>query len=210
MKKFNTKKLYISTDVEASGKTPMSASLLSIGAAVVGATDINFYVELKPRLSRDHYDINAMRIGCLGLDCLQGNTDPTLDPQHALFDPRKVLDLLMVKGIDIQEAMRKYADWIMKVKKTFRKKPIEIAGPIKFDGMWSDCYFDFAHIPNPFGHSAEDLNSLYRGLEKDLTTHTKGGIYLNEKNPLKHNALQDAIHQGKLIEVALTRHGLIW
>src|SRR3989344_6052603 len=62
------KQAYISVDVETSGAVPGIYNLLSIGACLVGDRDRHFYRELQP--INHHFDIAAMRVGCLGLRCL--------------------------------------------------------------------------------------------------------------------------------------------
>lgn len=203
------KRCYISFDIEASNKTPITGSMLSLGATIVGHTEEKFYIEFKPLHSREHYDFDATRIGSSHLECIQGTTNPSLNPSSSLFDPRTLLDVLQEKGIDIKKGMQMYADWIAKMAKKYKSNhPIAIAGPIKFDGMWTSCYFDYAGIENPFRHSGEDMNSLFRGLEKDLFTDMKKNVNFRHKNPKTHHAFYDAKEQAILIQLALDRHNI--
>ena len=59
-------KKYISVDIEASGWTPGKYSMLSLGACLVGNTDVQFYRELKP-LNRN-YVLEAMKVRSLRLN----------------------------------------------------------------------------------------------------------------------------------------------
>lgn len=96
--------------------------------------------------------------------------------------------------------MNYYADWIMANTKGF--SPTECAAPIKFDGMFTTWYFDnFYHKENPFGHSGDDINSMYRGLTHNVYAHIN---QLGLRNgDLPHNALEDAIIQAKEFEKVL-------
>lgn len=166
-------KRYVSFDVESSGKSPGKYSMLSIGACIVGDTSIQFYRELKPL--NLNYLTPAMKIGCLGLYCLKDSTNPELNPKHEQFNPKKTLELMMDVCEDPKKVMADYAQWVLNTTKGF--VPIEAAAPIKFDGMFSTWYFDnFFDGENPFGHRGEDINSMYRGFIKNISSHVDNGI----------------------------------
>jgi len=195
-------KKYVSVDIESSGLIPRKYSMLSLGACIVGDTDSNFYRELKP-ISR-RFGMQAMKIGCLGLECLKDYKDiKEFNPKSASFKPELVLDVLKEKGRSPKEVMQEFADWIKCNTKGFR--PIEAAAPIKFDGMFTAWYFENFNIINPFGNSGEDINSLYRGFRKDLYVHTND---LRIKKNLPHNALEDAIIQARRLEKVLDLMGV--
>lgn len=192
------KKKYISFDIEASGPTPGKYSMLSLGACVVGEKEKQFYVEIKP-ISKN-FDRGAMQVGCLGLKCLKPyENDPKLNPKGKDFDPKKALDILEKEGVSPEIAVRKYAEWIREVTKGFT--PVQAAAPIIFDGMFVNWYFDNFLKENPFGHSGEDISSLYRGLKKDVSEHL-ANLGLRPKE-LPHNALGDAIIQATEMEEVL-------
>jgi hypothetical protein len=195
-------KKYISVDIEAAGPTPGKYSMLSIGACIVGNVDIQFYREIKP-ISRN-YELESMKIACLGLKCLEKYKHlPEYNPKGDKFNPELVLDLLEEKGEDPKKVMKDFADWITKNTKGFQ--PIEAAAPIKFDGMFTAWYFDnFYPNISPLGHSGEDINSMYRGVKRDIYTHT-GTLVINE---IPHNALGDAIVQAKRFEMVLKEMGV--
>jgi len=99
---------YIAVDVEASGPTPANYSLLSIGASVVGQSNRTFYKELKP-ISRN-YVAEAMKVGCLGLRCLDDfkTQDDRYNPQSKSFRPDLVLDVLQEQGVEPREVMSQF------------------------------------------------------------------------------------------------------
>jgi hypothetical protein len=190
-------KKYISVDVESTGKTPGKYSMLSLGACVVGDIDNQFYRELKP--INDNFDPGAMEIGCLGLDCIKDKGD-IYNPKNTNFSPKKVLELLKQEGEEPWKAMDDFRHWAIDV--TMGYKPIIAAAPIIFDGMFIAYYFDnFSIYENPFGHSGEDMNSMYRGKQKDINVSMKE-LNLRPKE-LPHNALEDAIIQAKEFESVL-------
>lgn len=181
-------KMYISSDVEASGRTPGKYSMLSLGSCIVSKRDIQFYIELKPISSL--YDVEAMRVGCRGLEVLRKRARvPELDPWHPKFKPDKVLEILDEEGETPTKAMEEYAQWIRK--HTIGYKPVEAAAPIKYDGGYTEWYFDnFYDGENPFGHSGEDINSMYRMWKRDENASIKDAM-----PKLTHNALEDALAQ---------------
>lgn len=192
-------KKYVSFDIESSGSTPGKYSMLSLGACIVGDTSTQFYREIKP-INRNLI-VPAMQVSAKGLRCLdnlKGRCE--FNPESNKFNPHKVLDVLYEKGDTPEKVMREYAVWVREVTKGF--KPVEAAAPIKFDGMFTSWYFDnFYEEENPFGHSGEDINSMYRGVMRDINTHTAQlGI---RGNDLPHNALEDAIIQAREFEKVL-------
>jgi len=199
-------KKYISVDVESSGPTPGKYSMLSLGACIVGETHIQFYRELKPLNYNSIKD--AMRIGCLGLKCLDDLKHiEEFDPESRRFKPVKVLEILYERGSIPSRVMGDYADWVIKNTRGF--KPVEAAAPIKFDGMFTAWYFDnFFQGKNPLGYSGEDMNSFYRGLTGDFNAHMRD-LEIEDKRKTQHNALEDAIHQAKefkkVLEMDLSR-----
>ncbi len=193
-----TTKKYISTDVETSGRTPGKYSMLSLGSCVVFDRDTTFYRELKP--ISPNFDLEAVRVGCSGLICLRGLKDEELNPKSDKFNPKKVLELLSSVGEEPKKVMKDYADWVLKVTKGY--KAVEAAAPSRFDGMFSAWYFDnFYNGEDPFGHSGEDINSVYRGVMGDTSVNiTNLGI---RSKGLNHNALDDAIKQAEELEEVL-------
>ncbi len=192
-------KKYISIDIEASGSTPGMFSMLSLGACIVGAVEQQFYIEFKPISSQ--YILEAMQKGCLGLRCLESlKGQEVYNPKSPHFRPDLVLDILARDGVLPDPGMREFREWILDSTKGF--EPRTIARPIVFDGSFINWYFDnFVGIDkNPLGHSGENLNCLYRGLERSMQ------VNVNRLLPpagLSHNALEDAIAQARVAEYVL-------
>jgi ribonuclease T len=191
-------KKYVSVDIEASGDTPGKYSMISLGACMVDDESKTFYRELKPISSNFNY--RAMQVGCSELDCLKNPQSVEVDPRSDFFRPERALDILRVKGQEPVIVMGDFEKWILSNTVGFR--PIEVAGPIKFDGMFTQYYFDNFLGRNPLSYSGEDINSMYRGVMKDpyahIYDHDVGG------NPRPHNALSDAIVQARQFQKVLS------
>jgi hypothetical protein len=192
-------KKYISVDIESSGPTPGKYTMLSFGACIVGDTTSQFYRELKP--ISEAYIAGAMRIGCLGLSCIADmRDDHRYDPSHQEFLPPLVLARLRDQGSLPSKAMAEFDQWIRRSTAGYR--PVLAAAPIGFDGMWIHWYFDnFFAGENPLGFGGEDINSMYRGLRRDVETHS-AELRLPREGT-HHNALDDAIYQAKEMEAIL-------
>ena len=192
-------KRYVSVDIEATGLTPGKYSMIALGACIVGDVDTQFYRELQPL--NMNFNRNGTIIGCLGLRCLEPyKINPSYNPKNESFDPFLALEVLAKEGQEPSIVMDDFRDWILDSTKGY--KPVMAAAPIIFDGMFINWYFDnFCKYENPFGHSAEDMNSMYRGKERNINVHMKQlGLRPEE---LPHNALEDAIIQAKEFEVVL-------
>lgn len=163
--------MYISVDVEASGPIPGEYSMLSLGACVVGATEKNFYVELKPLSNK--FDAEALAV--------------------AGFDLKK----LARTGVEPARAMRQFDAWLADAV-PFDYTPIFCAYPLAFDWMFVAYYFHRFIGRNPFGYSGFDIKSFYMGA---MGTPWHASALKGKYNlDLTHNARQDAIDQAKLLE----------
>ncbi|MBI4441469.1 3'-5' exoribonuclease [Candidatus Woesearchaeota archaeon] len=190
-------KQYFSVDIEASGKTPGKYSMLSLGACLVGETSVQFYRELKP--ISDGYNHDAMKIGCLGLHCLEEFLHlEEYNPRRHGFQPPKALQVLEQNGEEPEQVMAAFADWTNTV--AGDATPVLVAAPIAFDGMFITWYFDNYFIgDNPFGYGGEDINSVYRGMMCDMNAHRKW-LGMPDERACPHNALDDAVQQAKEFE----------
>lgn len=194
------KKVYVSVDIEASGKSPGKYSMLSFGACIVGEEDKTFYRELRP--ISDNADYDAMKVGSLGLYCCRGGPQE-LDPDSDAFDPKAVLERLEKEGEEPADAMRDFAEWI---KENTEGCEVEIAAwPIIFDGMYISWYFDnFYDGDNPFSYFGTDMTSVYRGATGKMRARL-GEVHVEDARNPAHNALEDAVHQakqfGKILEM---------
>ena len=128
--------LFISVDVETSGPSPDTYSLLSIGAVLVEHADEIFYIELKP--DREGFETEALQVCGLSLERLTS------------------------EGVDAGQAMARFAEWVTRALNG--QRPVFVAYNAPFDWMFVSTYFHRYVGANPFGHSALDMKALYLGL----------------------------------------------
>lgn len=162
--------IYIAVDVEADGQIPGPYSMISLGMAVVGMPERNFYTELKP--ISDQFEAAALAVS--GLD----------------------RDRLLREAPDAEVAMKNAAAWINELRKIGR--PVFLAAPAVWDGMFVHWYFMRFVGNSPFGStgSGVDLRSYWMGLTGcEWVESRKGKIKyaLNlEGLPHTHHAGEDA------------------
>jgi hypothetical protein len=151
---------YIMVDVESDGPIPADFSMISFGAVLVDdKLDKTFYGRLKP--ISDKYLQEALNVS-------GHSREETL-----LFkEPKQV--------------MQEFAVWVNFVSSD---KPIFISDNNGFDWMFMCWYFHHFIGTNPFGHSSQNLGSLYKGLIKDMFKNFK---HLR-KTKHTHNPVDDAI-----------------
>jgi hypothetical protein len=162
-------------DIESDGPIPGDFSMISFGAVVVDdLLDKTFYGKLKP--ISDNYKPEALAVsGHLREDTLM------------FEEPQKV--------------MKDFADWI---KTNCRDKPIFISDNNGFDWMFICWYFHHFSGTNPFGHSSQNLGSLYKGLVKD--TH-KNFKHLRQ-TAHTHNPVDDAKGNAEALLIMQKKYGL--
>lgn len=193
------KKKYVSIDIESSGPSPGKYSMLSIGACIVGEMDKQFYRELKPL--NFNYNLEAMKIGCLGLSCCLLQSNPEFHPKYESFNPKTVLQMLFKIGEGPCRAFADFADWINDTTKGY--EPIETEAPVKFDGMFTTYYFNnFYSGKNPLSYKALDIGSLYRGYARNEYAKIED-LKIPDERKCPHNALEDAVQQAKELEAVL-------
>lgn len=151
---------YFMVDVEADGPIPGDYSMISFGVVLVDESlDKTFYGKLKPISEK--------------------------------FNP----DALKVSGFTRQEilefeepaiVMRNFRNWITENSKG---RPIFISDNNGFDFMFITWYFHHFLHHNPFGHSSQNLGSLYKGLVKDTFKNFK---HLRETKHT-HHPVDDAL-----------------
>ena len=129
--------LYVAVDVEADGPIPGPYSMLSLGMAVAGRPDLTFYTELKP--ISDDFVPEALAVS--GLD----------------------RDRLIAEAPTAEDAMKAAASWINGLRK--QGKPVFLAAPAVWDGMYVHWYFTRFTGRSPFGAtgSGVDLRSYWMG-----------------------------------------------
>lgn len=132
--------MYVMVDVEADGPIPGDYSMVSFGAIVVDdKLDKTFYSDLLTPISV-RYDLAALSVS--------GNSR----------------DYLELWGADPRPRMAAFEDWL---KSHVPKKPVFISDNNGFDWSFINWYFHHFLGRNPFGFSSQNLNSLYKGLQRD-------------------------------------------
>lgn len=169
---------WISVDVETSGPTPGTGSLLSIGACLVDRPEEGIELLLRP--------------------------DPTLpwgDDAEAVH--RLSRDVLAREGLEPARAMELLAAWLERVVPA-GGVPVLVSFNAPFDWMFvADCAW--RHLGhNPFGISALDLKALYLGRHLDTVERwaETGKHHVRQRYPVElphtHRALDDAREQAEM------------
>lgn len=173
--------IYIATDIEADGPIPGSYSMLSFGMAVVGKPELHFYTELKP--ISEKFIPEALAVA--GLD----------------------RDRLLQQAPTPEEAMTAAACWINKLRKIGR--PVFLAAPAVWDGMFIHWYFMNFTGKSPFGQTGSgiDLRSYWMGRHGCEWVETRKGkikyeLGINEL-PHTHHAGEDAVELATIFEAVL-------
>ena len=173
-----TAETWISLDVETSGPTPATGSLLSIGACVVDDPGEGIELLLRPDPDRP-WDAGAASIH--GLD----------------------RDTLLRDGIAPRDALARLAAWLDAVVPD-GSRPVMVALNAPFDWMFvADACWTYLGR-NPFGPSALDLKALYLGRhlgELECWADTSR-VRMLERYPVElphtHRALDDAREQAAI------------
>jgi DNA polymerase III epsilon subunit-like protein len=174
--------ILISVDIEASGPSPSTGSMIAIGACPVDDPDRGFYRELQP---------------------LHGLPwDPVAERVHRLSEDR-----LREQGIAPARAMEEFRTWIADV--SAGERPVFVGFNAPFDWMFVADYFHRFLGTNPFGISALDLKSLYMGsygvTRWDRTTMRAIAVRIPLEPAHTHQALDDARMQAALARAILRR-----
>ena len=129
---------YIMVDVEADGPIPGDYSMVCFGAIVVEPSlTKTFYGQLKP--ISEKWIPEALAVSGF-----------TREQTLAFDDPATV--------------MRRFADWTVAES---AGRPFFISDNNGFDWQFINWYLHHFIGQNPFGHSSQNLGSLYKGLVKD-------------------------------------------
>ena len=113
-----------------------------------------------------------------------------IKPISEKFDPDRRQFVDEKDAVDAKKAMQKFKSWILK---NSIGTPVFISDNNGFDWMFVCWYFWHFLGENPFGYNSQNLNSLYKGLKKDLYVKLD---FLREIN-LTHDALEDARYNAK-------------
>lgn len=129
---------YIMVDIESDGPIPGDYSMISFGAIVVDEQlDKTFYGRLKP--ISEKWIPQALAVS-------GHSREETLEFENP------------------KEVMQNFADWIQL---NTKGRAVFISDNNGFDWMFICWYFHHFIDKNPFGHSSQNLGSLYKGLVKD-------------------------------------------
>jgi hypothetical protein len=175
--------IYVATDVEADGPIPGPYSMLALGMAVAGHDDLRFYTELKP--ISEQFVPQALEV--CGLD----------------------RDRLIREAPAPEVAMEAAFRWVNQLRKVGR--PVFLAGPAVWDGMFVHWYFMRFMGKSPFGMTGSgiDLRSYWMGL-------TGGEWVASQKGRIKHalgftdlahthNAGEDALELATIFAAMLAK-----
>jgi hypothetical protein len=159
--------IYIATDVEADGPIPGPYSMISLGMSVVGQPEHTFYTKIKP--ISDEYELEALAVS--GLD----------------------RDDLLESAPCAEEAMLDAAKWVNGLRKIGR--PVFLAGPAVWDGMFVHWYFMKFTGKSPFGNTGSgiDLRSYWMGYKNCEWVETRKGKI---KYELKLEGIKHTHHAG--------------
>ena len=162
--------LYLAVDVEADGPIPGPYSMISLGMAVVGREDLTFYTELRPISG----DFVPAALAVSGLD----------------------RDRLLREAPTAEQAMKSAARWINGLRRIGR--PVFLAAPAVWDGMFVHWYFIRFTGSSPFGNtgSGVDLRSYWMGRTGCDWTETRKSMIKDALGltglPHTHHAGEDA------------------
>jgi ribonuclease T len=131
---------WISVDVEASGPTPGTGSMIAIGACLVDQPEVRFLALLRP---------------IPGL--------PWSDDAQSIHGLSR--EHLAAQGVAPADAMQSFLDWVNAV--AAGRRPIFVGFNATFDWMFVADYLWRFTGSNPFGASGLDLKALYLGRHLD-------------------------------------------
>ncbi|MFG2000045.1 exonuclease [Spirillospora sp. NPDC048911] len=173
--------LYLAVDVEADGPIPGPYSMISLGIAVVGRPELTFYTELRP--ISDDFVPAALAVS--GLD----------------------RDRLLREAPAPAAAMAEAARWINGLRRIGR--PVFLAGPAVFDGMFVHWYFQRFLGRSPFSNSGAgiDLRSYWMGMTGGEWSDSRKTSIKRELEltglPHTHHAGEDAAELAQVFEAVL-------
>jgi hypothetical protein len=129
----------IVVDIEADGPCPGKGSMVSFGAVIVDSIlDQTFYGQCRP--ITNYWVPEALAV-----------SGHTREETLAFPDP--------------VDTMRQFADWLSI---NAGDRCIFWADNNGFDWQWINYYFHNYYGKNPFGFSSQNINSLFKGLNKNM------------------------------------------
>ena len=174
----------VSVDIEASGPSPSTGSLLSIGACLIEDASVDFYVELKPNVDFE-WDVSARN---------NPRPEPRTPAQRDGLEP----------------ALQCVNSPTGRTGPARQRRPVFVGFNAPFDWMFVADYLWRYVGRNPYGISAIDLKSYYMAREKVATWERTRRTYVDKVLGIEpdhnHHALDDAKGQARLATVLLDRH----
>jgi DNA polymerase III epsilon subunit-like protein len=173
--------LYVAVDVEADGPIPGPYSMLSLGMAVAGRPELSFYTELRP--ISDDFVPEALAVS--GLD----------------------RDRLLREAPTAEEAMAAAAKWVDGLRRIGR--PVFLAAPAVWDGMYAHWYFVRFNGRSPFGATGSgiDLRSYWMGLHGTEWSRSHKSVMKKALGltglPHTHHAGEDAAELAAVFDAVL-------
>ena len=164
--------MYVMVDVEADGPIPGDYSMVNFGAVLV-----------EEKLERVFYSGPLFPIA------------KKYNPE-ALAISGYQRDYLERMGMDPKQRMIAFEAW---VQENVPKKPVFISDNNGFDWSFINWYFHHFLGRNPFGYSSQNLNSLYKGLQRDYYASFK---HLR-KTRHTHHPVDDALGNAEALLVML-------
>jgi hypothetical protein len=163
-------------DVESDGPIPGDYSMVSFGTVVVDKQlDKTFYGKLRP--ISDNFIPQSLAV-----------SGHSREETMTFDDPKQV--------------MTDFAQWIDETCQGAR--PIFISDNNGYDWMFICWYFNHFLKTNPFGHSSQNLGSLYKGVEKDMSKSFKH-LRITAHT---HNPVDDAIGNAEALLTIVEKYGL--
>lgn len=180
LKKMTNKKelVYLSFDIEADGPSPISNSMLSLGATL---------------LKRDKTILKKWEWNFKPLDGHVTDED-TMDFWSR---NKEAYEYCTTNQQDPMEVFAKWKSEILELQLTYDILPI--AYPAAYDWQWINGYFSLLKTENPLGYTAFCISTFIKCInpKKTLTYDGEFSSSFNDKNyPHTHKALDDAIEQG--------------
>jgi DNA polymerase III epsilon subunit-like protein len=169
-----------SVDIEASGPTPSTGSLIALGACLIDDDAQTFYRLIKP-LRGLPWSADAERV-------------------HQL--PRRRVEM---DGLDPDIAMAAFADWVDGL--ADGRQPVFVGWNAGFDWMFVADYLERFVGRNPFGYAPLDMKAYVMGQHQlprwaDTRRAALDGLY-GPAQPLAHQALDDARQQAAFFREVL-------
>jgi DNA polymerase III alpha subunit (gram-positive type) len=163
--------MYVVVDVEADGPIPGDYSMVSFGAVVVSEwLQTSFYSGILKPVS-DKWQPDTLAISGQTRDDMLNGHEPAV-------------------------IMANFAEWVTH---NVPKKPIFISDNNGFDWSFINWYFHHFLGRNPFGFSSQNLNSIYKGLQRDYYASFK---HLR-KTKHTHHPVDDAMGNAEALLVML-------